>query len=701
MHLSSYRLLIRNIFSAMLLSLASWVSVFAQPVFNWDAVIGGESYEELNALEVLSDGIITGGSTRSGIAFGDPTDFSWNILVAKLDFDGNVVWQYTYGGAKDERLWALIPTRDGGFLAGGYSYSGAGGDKTEPNRGDKDVWIIKLDAQGQLQWDKTFGGLFQDELFSMLEIPGSGYLLGCHSNSNISGDKTEDSRGSHDIWIIRTDFQGNKVWDKTLGGSGYEQVNDLVWAADGAVYCSGGSTSPANNGDIGPETAQGGMDFLLLKINPADASVYWTRRFGGAGEDYAYSLIVAANGLLYLGGRSGSMPAAGGTFNNGKSAPFYGGDSDYWLLELDANGQKIREWSFGGSGLDDLYYIQEKKCGGLVIGGISDSGISGNKTTASRGGFDFWVLSLDPDGNALWEQPIGGTGDDALTHMALLPDGALIFGGHSDSPAGFEKSQNSFGVNDFWVVSSRCDAVVNIIGTGPDTPCSEEPLTLNATIPQCSGCIYEWNTGATGTAIEVPPGTTDSFFVRVCTEGACIAFDTFFVQSFLPPVIDLGADIAIVGSATLTLPSSQPDWTFVWNTGSTNTSISVTGAGIYAVTVTDAQGCTATDQIRVSVDKKHNIWVPNVFSPNGDGYSDYLTIFTDDRELRVITFQIADRWGSLCYRHDDFQPLYAADGWDGRWRGQLAPTGVYGWFAVVAFSDGEQLLLEGDLTLIR
>ncbi len=703
MHLApSYRLVIRNFFSTLLLTFLSWAAVLAQPVFSWDVVLGGESYEELNALDVLPDGIIAGGSTRSGIAFGDPGDFSWNILVVKLDFDGNVLWQYTYGGAQDERLWALIPTRDGGFLAGGYSYSGVGGDKTEPSRGDKDVWIIKLDASGQLQWDKTFGGLLQDELFSVLEMPDGGYLLGCHSNSGLSGDKTEDSRGSHDIWMIRTDGQGNKTWDKTLGGSGYEQINDLVLAADGAVYCSGGSTSPENDGDLGPETARGGMDFLLLKIDPVDASVYWSRRYGGAGEDYAYSLIVASSGRLYLGGRSGSPQTPAGPYNNGKSAPFYGGASDFWLLELDTDGQKTAEWSFGGDGLDDLYDIVEKPCGGLVVGGVSDSGASGNKTSDGRGSFDYWVVSLDSDGAKLWDQSIGGAGGDALTHIAQFTDGSLLFGGHSDSPAGFEKTTTPFGFNDFWMVSSRCSAMAEISAEGPGNPCSDEPLILSANVPDCPTCTYEWNTGASDPAIEVPPGTVDTFSVKVCNEGACVAYDTIVVATFPPLQIELGADIELVSGATLTLQNNLPEWSYLWNTGSTAAAIPVTQAGTYSVTVTDQNGCTDTDIIQVTrtIEKKQ-VWVPNIFSPNDDGYSDYLSIFTDDSGLQVITFQIADRWGDLCYRRDNFVPVYANEGWNGRWQGKLAAAGVYGWFAIVEFSDGERLLLEGNVTLVR
>jgi gliding motility-associated-like protein len=239
------------------------------------------------------------------------------------------------------------------------------------------------------------------------------------------------------------------------------------------------------------------------------------------------------------------------------------------------------------------------------------------------------------------------------------------------------------------------------VATGSETPCSDEPLTLDAGIPDCSGCVYQWSTGATTPAIEVPPGTVGTFSVRVCNEGGCVALDSIAVATFPPIMIELGADIQVVSGTILTLPNPQPGWTFQWNTGSTAPSIVLTQPGIYAVTVTDQNGCTATDFIEVTLEKKYSVWVPNAFSPNGDGYSDYLPVFTDDPGLKVLTFRIADRWGDLCYRRDDYVPQYDWNGWDGRWRGQLAGAGVYGWYALVKFSDGEILLLEGDVTLIR
>ena len=694
-------LFLQRLLLALLLCATNGAGVWAQPVIAWDRTLGGESYEELNALEILPDGIIAGGSTRSGVAFGSPSDFSWNILITKLDFNGNPVWQRTYGADQDERLWTLIPTRDGGFVAGGYSYSGINGDKTEPSRGDRDVWIIKIDAQGQLLWDKTFGGLFQDELFSLLEMPDGGFLLGCHSNSNISGDKTENSLGLHDVWMIRTDASGNMLWDKTIGGSGYEQINDLIWAPDGAVYGAGGTTSAANDGNLGPETAHGGMDFLLMKMNPANGSLYWTRRFGGAGEDYPYSLCLASNGRLYMGGRSGSMPGPAGPFNNGKTAAFYGGDSDYWMLELDTDGRKMREWSFGGSGLDDLYFIQEQPCDGLVLGGVSDSDISGNKTAAHRGSYDYWIVSIGPDGQKRWEQTLGGTGGDALTRMAAFPDGSLLFGGHSDSQAGFEKTSNSLGVNDFWIVGSSCQSVAQITVQGPQSPCSDEPLTLDATVSGCNGCHYQWSTGDTTASIEVLPGTNGSFSVLVCNENGCAASDTVEIATYPPLIIDLGADIQVNQATQLSVPGAQAGWTYQWSTGASTPTITVTQSGIYTVTVTDQNGCTATDAVQVTLKKTFHVWVPNAFSPNGDGYSDYLPVYSDDPELLVRTFQIADRWGDLCFRRDNFIPAYDWDGWDGRWRGKEAAAGVYAWFALVEFSNGEILLLEGDVSLIR
>ena len=670
---------------------------FAQPALSWDKTIGGDSWDELNGLLTLPDGIIAAGSSRSGTA-----DLSWNFLIVKLDFDGNILWQRTYGGNLDDRLWAIIPTADGGFLAGGYSFSSANGNKSQPSRGDMDVWVMKLDAQGQLLWEKAWGGLYRDELFAILEMPG-GYLLGCNSWSDAGPDKTEPARGEQDFWLIRIDNQGNKLWDKTIGGSGYDQINDLARAPDGNVYLSGGTVSAGGTGDLSAEPTRGGMDFWLGKIDLNTQQLLWDHRYGGTGEDYAYALYPASTGRLYLGGRSGSGIAPAGPFNNGKNAAFFGGDSDYWLLELDQNGQKLGEWSFGGAGLDDLYAVQENPLGQLVLGGVSDSGISGSKTSAAHGGYDYWLVGLDGAGNESWQRTVGGAADDALTKIAFRPNGSYVIGGHSRSDIGFEKTENNLGVNDFWVLSFECDLETDIVQTGAASSCSAVQIALDAGIAACATCTYIWSTGSQESAIEVPGNLTGNYSVTIQDEWGCAAFDTAIIEIPPPPEVSLGSgDTVIVQGASVVLGNgSNPGFQYSWNTGETTATIRVSESGIYAVTVTDPAGCSAVGQVRVDVTFKGNIYVPNIFSPDFDGYNDYASIFTDESVRRVVTFQIADRWGSLVFRRDDFPPAWETDGWDGVYRGMPAPPGVYAWFAEIEYLDGAREVFEGSITVFR
>lgn len=671
--------------------------LLAQPVLSWDKTLGGSSWDELNGLLTLPDGIIAAGSSRSG-----PGNLSWDFFIAKLDYDGNVLWQRRYGGDADDRLWSIIPTSDGGFLAGGYSYSSSSGDKSQPTRGDMDVWVLKLSAQGLLQWERAWGGLYRDELFALLEIPGSGYLLGCNSWSDPGPDKTDPPRGEQDFWLIRIDYQGNKIWDKTIGGSGYEQINDLAWAPDGHVYISGGTVSEGGTGDLSDEPSHGGMDFWLGKFNLETRQLLWSRRYGGAGEDYPYALYISSTGRLFLGGRSGSEPAQPGPFNTSKESPFYGGDSDYWMLELDHDGQKLREWSFGGTGLDDLYAIDENPLGHLILGGVTDSDISGNKTSEGRGGYDYWLVGLDGQGNAAWQRTVGGIDNDALTKIAMRPTGSFAIGGHSRSNIGFEKTENNLGVNDFWVLYFECGLQAEIAHIGEPSSCSDDFLLLDATIPDCDACIYDWNTGSLEPFIEVQGNVAAAYTVRVRDGWGCAAFDTVRVVPPPPPDVQLGnGDTVVVQGTSVVIGSEQPGFQYIWNTGDTTATIRVSESGVYSVTMTDASGCSVQATIRVNVTRRGHVYVPNVFSPNFDGHNDYVSIFADASVRRVQTFQIADRWGTLVFRRDDFIPTWETDGWDGVYRGKPAPPGVYAWFAVIEYIDGKQEILEGSVTIVR
>lgn len=275
-------------------------SMEGQPPIMWDKTIGWEGWEDLNGLEILDDGILLAGSSSSVVTLGRTAinDYSQNYLVVKLDFSGNIVWKKMYGGPALERLWKIIPTRDGGFLMGGYSISETGYEKTQAGRGGGDAWLVKTDGDGNVEWDRTYGGDTLEEAFALRQLPNGDFLVGCTTYSGQSGDKTEASRGDMDFWIIRIDEKGNKIWDKTIGGDYYDQINDIELAPDGNVYISGGTRSKPNTGEVSGDTERGNVDFWLIKMNPDTRQILWNHRFGGTSYDFPYGLCVAGDGTV-------------------------------------------------------------------------------------------------------------------------------------------------------------------------------------------------------------------------------------------------------------------------------------------------------------------------------------------------------------------------------------------------------------------
>jgi gliding motility-associated-like protein len=560
-----------------------------------------------------------------------------------------------------------------------------------------------LDAQGNVLWDRTYGGTGRDELFSMVEMPdASGFLLGCHSSSDAGGDKSENCRGNLDFWVIRIDNQGNVLWEKTIGGNGEDQLHDLLLTPDGHLLASGGTQSQRSTGEVGPDFARGAKDYWIVKLDLTTRQVLWNHRFGGPDDDFAYALCLPRSGGILLGGRSASFTAPPTVYNNGKDAPFWGGASDYWLLQLDDNGLKQREWSFGGTGLDDLYALHENAAGQLLLGGVSDSDISGNKTSPLRGKYDFWLVQLDPTGAQQWQYTVGGSDQDALTKIEQLPNGAWLLGGHSQSNTGFEKSRNSFGVNDFWIVSTQCNLGVSIQNTTTAPPCSGEPAVLEATVQECDGCQFFWNNESEGATLTVPPATSDTFTVLVSDANGCLARDTFVLDWPAPPTIDLGPPDTLIEEGTrLVIGGNNPELQYLWSNGSSSPTLTVLEAGYYAVTVTDPSGCTATDVIQVFLRKKSAVAAPNVISPNFDGLNDYFFISADRSVRRVVVLEVADRWGEILFHRENFEPWYEAEGWDGTFRGRRMEAGVYVWYTEVEFLDGKRLFLEGSVTIVR
>jgi hypothetical protein len=421
--------------------------LFSQaPTIQWDKTIGGSSDDYLFSLRQTSDGgYILGGYSSSPIS-GDKSENSKganDYWVVKLDANGNKLWSKTIGGSNEEQLFSIYQTSDGGYILSGYSFSPISGDKSENSKGANDYWVVKLDANGNRLWDKTIGGSGSDFSYSSLyQTSDGGYILGGYSDSPISWDKSENSKGYNDYWVVKLDANGNKVWDKTFGGSSDDFLRSLHQTSDGGYILGGSSTSPISGDKSG--ASQGVRDYWIVKLDD-DGNKLWDKTFGGNSWNELTALHQTSDGGYILGGYS-SSPISGDKSENSK-----GGD-DYWVLKLDANGNKEWDKTIGGNSSDDLTSLHQTSDGGYILGGHSFSLISGDKSENSEGNRDYWVVKLDANGSKKWDKTIGGSGVDYLTSLHQTSDGGYILGGISPSSISGDKSENNKGSNDYWVV---------------------------------------------------------------------------------------------------------------------------------------------------------------------------------------------------------------------------------------------------------
>src|SRR5690606_31076466 len=179
--------------------------------------------------------------------------------------DPAIQWQNTIGGSDGDFMTVLEATDDGGYIMGGYSSSNISGDKTENSNGGIDMWIVKIDASGNISWQNTIGGSGDDFLISLKQTSDGGYIVGSGSDSNISGDKTENSKGGLDYWILKLDTAGNILWQKTYGGNMPEFDNHIMETADGGYFVGGYSDSGISGDKTDPTNGQ--RDYWALKLN--------------------------------------------------------------------------------------------------------------------------------------------------------------------------------------------------------------------------------------------------------------------------------------------------------------------------------------------------------------------------------------------------------------------------------------------------
>ena len=333
-------------------------------------------------------------------------NYTGGSMTTVVDASGNSVLTGT------DNLITMVVNDDETYLLCGNSNSDIGNTKSRDRIGNtnaySDYWIVKVNKYGQVLWNKTFGGINDETLSAAKSTPDGGYILVGTSNSPQGFDISQNKiyLNFPDFWVVKIDSIGNKLWDKRLGANGsYYNAVDVVLTNDGGYLL--GASSDAGVGGFKSQPSKGGNDMWLIKIDALGNKV-WDKVYGGSSTDYLTAISKTSDGYLLTGNTSSPI--------SGDVSQISRGNSDFWAVKIDEIGNKIWDKRYGGSGYD--YLLKSTKItGGYLLGGITSSPVSGDKTALSGGpnNVEMWVVKIDDAGNKMWDKTFGNGGTDKLT----------------------------------------------------------------------------------------------------------------------------------------------------------------------------------------------------------------------------------------------------------------------------------------------
>jgi len=312
-----------------------------------------------------------------------------DVWLAKTDSNGNLLWNKSFGGSGNDEGRSIQQTRDGGYIIAGSTES--------YGNGNKDVWLIKTDLAGKKEWSKTFGAAYYDGGHSVQETKDGGYIIVGRTSPNVNNER-------QDIWLIKTDSKGNEEWNKTTEGQFVDDSSVFVWQTkdDGYVVTGRTDSSHITNFDV-----------LLMKWN-SEGNEMWSRIIGGPGDE---------------GGRSVHETADGGYIITGWTTSHGSDDKDVLLIKTNSTGYEIWNKTYGhGSPNDESgESIQQTKDGGYIVAGWTTSYGSGGQDK------DVWLIKTDSYGKEEWSNYFGESGVDEGRSVQQTKDGGYIIGGFTNS----------------------------------------------------------------------------------------------------------------------------------------------------------------------------------------------------------------------------------------------------------------------------
>lgn len=471
-------------FYLVISTLSVFISISAQEV-KWQKDISSSTQDFLSGMTTTIDrqilvfgSSINQKSTPTSTAT-PATNKGYDYHVLKLDQQGNKLWDKYFGGTRHDYLVSAIATQEGGFLLAGTSFSNQSADKTDNNTGGSDVWLVRLNENGEELWQQTLGTKSNDEASSVVQSYDQGFFVA----GNISSNKL--LFGSKDVFISKMDKDGKLIHTSIMGGKGLEEVQEILPARDGGavvlIYSTSGKTEPpitgsgnsgastsgsAPAGQVNPDKGHentginiltyspdskkpvavqfhaksegsfGAGDYWIVKLDK-DANVEWQKNYGGSADDRPKSIALTDKGYLIAGeSRSNS---SGSKQENTKEG------TDLWLISIDELGNEIwqKSYSFGNRdvamSLDVIRRTDKNNFShdnGFLIGGYTQA-----EERIQTDDEKFWILYIDIDGKEEWRKHVEGKSnkkEERLVSAKLQRDGTYLLAGTSAEQLGEE-----------------------------------------------------------------------------------------------------------------------------------------------------------------------------------------------------------------------------------------------------------------------
>jgi len=358
--------------------------------------------------------------------------------LVKTDANGNAAWSQIYGGATVfDCAYCVQQTTDGGYIMAGC-YHGWG------------LWLIKTDASGNQQWSQVFNGPMVDSAYSVIQTTDGGYA--------IVGGYTY-APGPPDMWIIKTDSNGNQQWDRKTGGGSSEYGYCIRQTTDGGYIIAGYTDS----------FGAGQEDARLVKLD-SGGNIAWIQNYGGTNDDRGHSVRQTSDGGFIMAGFTKSSGA---------------GQADVYLIKTDNSGNLVWSQTYGGNSDDIGNSVRQTTDGGYIIFGTTDS--------YGAGGTDAYLIKTDSSGVKQWESTYGTSGNDDGQCVQQTSDGYYILAGAKN----IHTTYTQFWLIKLGISTNQPPSIPTIMGTVNGKAGTSYPYTVTSTDPDGDQVFYYINWGDT------------------------------------------------------------------------------------------------------------------------------------------------------------------------------------------------------------